>query len=71
MSSQLEFRIEGLDCPGCATDTENILLQLDGILSVSVSYSKEMIAVEYDPEITDGARIITAVKRIGFKARIA
>lgn len=70
MSNQLQLRIEGLDCPGCATDTEGILLQLDGILCVKVSYPNETIAVEYDPEVTDSGQIISAVKRIGFRAKM-
>lgn len=70
MLNQLQLRIDGLDCPCCATDTASVLLQLEGILNVKVGYSNETIAVEYNPEVTDTGQIISALKRIGFRANI-
>lgn len=44
------------------------LTQVEGVISVEVSYEKEHADVRYDPELTDPDELIAAVDAIGFTA---
>jgi Cd2+/Zn2+-exporting ATPase len=65
---ELKLRVEGIDCPGCATDAEAVLLQLDGILGVNVNYAEETITIDFDPGLISDKQIVSAICRIGFSA---
>lgn len=40
------LRIEGMDCPTCATVIEHALSRLDGVLEAKVSYAAERLRLE-------------------------
>lgn len=63
---KLRLRIGGIDCPGCATDVETVLAQLEGIIRVNVDYAGELIAVEYDPDLIDERVIASSIRSMGF-----
>ena len=42
------LRITGLDCAACATELDEELSKIEGVLSVSVSFVNQKIFVEYD-----------------------
>ncbi len=65
---KLKLKVEDIDCPGCATDMESVLLQLDGILKVNANYAEETMTVDYDADIMSDKEIISAIRRIGFNA---
>lgn len=65
---ELKLKVEGIDCPGCATDMESVLLQLDGIAKVSANYAKETITVDYDRELISDTEIISVIGKMGMKA---
>ena len=44
------LRIDGMDCPTCATVIEHALTRMDGVLEASVSYAAERLRLEYDSE---------------------
>ena len=66
-NAHLNLQVEGIMCSGCALDTENILLDTDGILEASVNFADGTLAVTYNPEETSEEHIITRVKKLGFK----
>ncbi len=69
MIDHLDITVDGLDCTGCVSDLETILLDKDGILSVVVAYSEDRISIEYDAELMSGERIIEIVRKMGLTPR--
>ncbi len=65
---ELKLRVEDIDCPGCATDMESVLLQLDGILKVNANYAEETMTVSYDSNLISDKEIISTIRRMGFNA---
>ncbi len=65
---KLKLKIEGIDCPGCASDMEAVLLQQDGIARVSANYAQETLTVDYDGEFISEGAIISVLRRMGVKA---
>ena len=61
------LRVEGIICPGCAMDIENILLETDGILKVSVNYGQDTITVCYDCSEVDEKYIVDRVRSLGLQ----
>ncbi len=68
---KLKLKVEGIDCPGCATDVESVLLQVDGIAKVNANYAQEMITVDYDGEVISEGEIMSTIKRMGLRAKRA
>lgn len=48
---------------------ENILLDKDGVLDVSVNYADGTVHIEYEPGGTDEKSLFEAVSKLGFKTR--
>jgi Cd2+/Zn2+-exporting ATPase len=46
------LRIDGMDCPTCATVIEHALGRMDGVLEAAVSYGAERLRLELDTEKT-------------------
>ena len=44
------IQIQGLDCPACASELEEILSKMEGVTSASVSFVNQKIYVECDDE---------------------
>lgn len=65
----ITFRLEGLQCTGCITDMENVLLNTDGILSARVNYQEGTIDVSYDPEDLTSDQVFLRVESLGFKTK--
>jgi len=61
------LRVEGISCPGCAMDIENIMLATDGILSVSVSFTQETVTICYDCHEIEEQDVIDRVRRLGLR----
>jgi copper chaperone CopZ len=62
------FRITDMHCSNCAMRIESLEDELDGVRSISVSYRKGEMAVEYDEARLDDETIIAAVKKQGYTA---
>lgn len=65
---ELKLMVEGIECPGCATDMENVLVRVDGILKVNVNYAEGSTTVEYDPSLINEEQIVFNVRRLGIKS---
>ena len=55
------LRIDGMDCPTCATVIEHALQRTDGVLEASVSYAAERLRLEYDSEKIARAAIVQRI----------
>lgn len=62
------FKLSGLHCASCATAIERAVKILPGVKSANVNFVNETLYVEFNKKLTDGEKIILAVKKSGFKA---
>jgi Cu+-exporting ATPase len=69
MIKELTIKVEEIQCTGCVSDMETILLGMEGILSVVVSYSEERISVGYDSGLLSEERILDIIRKMGLKPR--
>ena len=65
--NSLEMKIDGMQCEGCAGTIQSILSREPGVKAASVSFSKRIASVFYDPQETDAGRLAGAVTRAGFR----
>lgn len=65
--SNIDLKVEEITCTGCATDAETVLKSTDGILDAEVDYLTGKITIEYDPDEIEKNRMLSIVKKMGFK----
>ena len=61
------LRIDGMDCPTCATVIEHALGRLDGVLEAKVSYAAERLRLEYDSEKTSHRAVERRIEALGYR----
>lgn len=61
------LRIDGMDCPTCATVIEHALGRLDGVLEAKVSYAAERLRLEYDSEQTSHRAVERRIDALGYR----
>jgi Cd2+/Zn2+-exporting ATPase len=61
------LRIEGMDCPTCATVIEHALGRLDGVLEAKVSYAAERLRLEYDSEKSSHKAVVRRIEALGYR----
>jgi Cd2+/Zn2+-exporting ATPase len=61
------LRIEGMDCPTCATVIEHALSRLDGVLEARVSYAAERLRLEYDSEKSSHRVVARRIEALGYR----
>jgi copper chaperone CopZ len=62
------FHVTDMHCSNCAMKIESLEDELPGIKSISASYQKGLLTVEFDEQLLSEADILTAVKRQGYTA---
>ncbi len=60
------YIVSDMHCVNCAMRIEGIEDDLQGVKSVSASYKKGQMTVEFDEERLSDAQIIAAVKEKGY-----
>ncbi len=60
------LRIDGMDCPVCATVIEHALQRMDGVLEASMSYAAERLRLEFDSEIVARTAIVQRLHALGY-----
>lgn len=61
------LRIEGMDCPTCATVIEHALGRLDCVLEAKVSYAAERLRLEYDSEKSSHRAVERRIEALGYR----
>ncbi len=69
MTDCINIKVDDIGCTGCVSDMETILLGTEGILSVVVRYSEDIISVEYDSEVIGDGEILDVIRRMGLKPK--
>jgi len=68
-SKSVIIQVADIGCTGCVSDLEAVLMGIDGILSVTISYSDDSIKAEFDPELLSEDRIVRAIRKMALKPR--
>lgn len=63
------LRVDGMDCPTCATVIEHALQRTDGVLEASVSYAAERLRLEFDSEKIQRSAIVGRIQALGYAVR--
>ncbi len=61
--------VSDMHCINCAMRIEGLEDDLPGVKSVSASYKKGQMTVEFDEAAVTEAQILAAVERLGYTAR--
>ncbi|MBO7783437.1 heavy metal translocating P-type ATPase [Burkholderia pseudomallei] len=68
-TQSFEFDIAGMTCASCVGRVEKALAQVPGVARATVNLATEKAAVDADADAhVDTARLIDAVKRVGYRA---
>ncbi len=65
-SSKLTIPIEGMSCASCVARIEHGLAAVEGVSRASVNLATERATVEFLPEVTNAARIASAISSLGY-----
>lgn len=68
-NAELRLKVQGIDCPGCATDMETVLRDMDGVFRVTANYGEETLVIEYDRDLSGADRIASVIRGMGFKVK--
>ena len=64
------FHVSDMHCSNCAMKIESLEDDLPGVKSVSASYQKSLVVVEFDEMVLTIEEIIQAIKKQGYSASI-
>ncbi len=64
---KLNLRVDGITCPGCASDAESVLKNSDGILGAEVNYASGTVTIDYRSGEIDENQVVGLVTRLGLK----
>ena len=62
------FHISDMYCSNCAMKIESMEDDLPGVKSVSASYQKGLVVVEYDERLQNTESVIQAIQKLGYTA---
>ncbi len=71
MTKKLKFKVEGIECTGCALDIETIMMQMEGIMHVRVSAQEETVTIEYNANEIAEKEILSAIRKLGLKVTVS
>lgn len=66
----LVFKVDGMDCEGCASPIKTEVEKVPGVLSASINFSRKSLKVNESHRGPDTKAILEAVRRAGFKAKL-
>ena len=61
------FRIEGMNCEGCAQTIKEAVEKETGVTAVSVSLAERRARVDFDSQATGEDRLAAAIEKPGFR----
>lgn len=64
--SVLRFRVEGMDCPGCARKIETAVSKLSGVGDVSANVTAGSVVVTPDESLPSERAVSEAIHRLGY-----
>ncbi|MEJ2217636.1 MAG: heavy metal translocating P-type ATPase [Gemmatimonadota bacterium] len=67
---RLDIPVTGMTCAACATRIQKRLSRAEGVREAAVNFATERATVEYQAGATGAAKLVEAVKAIGYGARL-
>lgn len=64
-----KFRVDGMDCPSCASKIETAVRQLSGTSEVVVNFATQILSVGLDTTATPPDAIVEAVTKLGYRTQ--
>jgi copper chaperone CopZ len=61
------FKIEGMNCDGCAETIQTLIEKEPGVRMASVSFDERAAQVLYDPQSVQESRLIDLIQKPGFR----
>lgn len=65
---KVKLKIEGMHCSSCAMSIDMDLEDLQGVKSANTNYAKQVSEIEYVEEQITEDKIISQIKKTGYKA---
>lgn len=65
----MRFKVEGMDCPFCASKIEKELKRISGVESIGIDMEKESLKVKTKDASTTTDEIIKAIENAGFSGQ--
>lgn len=65
----VELNIGGMTCGGCVKSVTKVLSETDGVASAQVDLDSAKASVQFNPDKTNVATLISAVEEAGFDAQ--
>ena len=62
----LRYRVEGMDCPSCASKIETAVGRVQGAEDIRVNYHTQVLALRLDEAATPRAAVEDQVRRLGY-----
>ncbi|MBI2195953.1 MAG: heavy-metal-associated domain-containing protein [Candidatus Levybacteria bacterium] len=66
-----KFKIDGMHCTSCAMNIDFDLEDLDGVKGARTNYAKQESEVEFDEDKVTPEKILSTIKKTGYKAQAA
>jgi copper chaperone CopZ len=67
---KITLLVKDMHCVNCAMTLQGLEDDLEGVLSVDASYTKQRMVVEYDEAVVDIEKITAAVRALGYTPEI-
>ncbi len=67
---EVRLQIEGMTCASCVGRVEKALLRIPGVRAAEVNLATEIATVSVLPAMVDAARLLAAVRKAGYDARV-
>jgi copper chaperone CopZ len=69
-SGKIVCDVKGMTCGGCGSAIEGRLKKTKGVKKAEVSFEMGQAVVEFDPARTSEKKILTAIRKAGYKAEV-
>ena len=65
-AERIDLPVTGMTCAACARRIERGLARQPGVARAAVNFATARATVEYDPAVTDGGRLVEAIRETGY-----
>src|SRR3954451_19488386 len=62
----LRYRVDGIDCPSCASKIETAVTRLGGTADVRVNYQRQVLALRLDEAATPRTAVEESIRSLGY-----
>lgn len=67
---KITVHIDGMSCASCARRVEKALKETEGVNKALINFAAEKASIQFEPGITNIEKILEAVRRAGYRARL-